>query len=144
MLDFTNNRLTPPLYEQIKCSCLYNKINKFKLYVKKKNSITYFAMKWLRYFWRRGGGGGLKKRSNKQMGLSLIFFTTTNVRVANFPFVNGRFHFIDTQTILTCCCAILLKIKKIANGIVNLCLLDLMQCRPIPVEKKTKNQKRNL
>ena len=31
------------------------------------------------------------------MGL-LFFLTTTNVCDANFPLVNGRFHFIDTQT----------------------------------------------
>ena len=77
------------------------------------------------------------------MGLLLFFFTTTNVCDANFHFVHGRCHFIDTQTFLTCCCAILLKIKKIADGIVSQCLLDLMPCTPIPVEKniyiKTKN-----
>ena len=70
------------------------------------------------------------------MGLSLFFFTTTNVCDTNFPFVNGRCHFIDSQTFLTCFCAILLKIKKIANGIVSRCLLDLMQRTPIPMKKE--------
>ena len=85
MLDFTNNRLTPPLYEQIKCSCLYNKINKFKLYVKKKNSITYFAMKWLRYFWRRGGGGD-KETQQLTNGIIITFFYYDQCPRCKFPF----------------------------------------------------------
>ena len=101
-------------------------------YMLKKNSITCFTNKVNFLF-------GIKNTTTNKWDY-YFFFTTTNVCDANFHFVHGCCHFIDTQTFLTCCCAILLKIKKIANGIVSQCLLDLMQCTPIPVGKK-KNQK---
>ena len=45
-----------------------------------------------------GAAGGDKETQQLTNGIIITFFTTTNVRVANFPFVNGRFHFIDTLT----------------------------------------------
>ena len=86
----------------------------------KKNSITYFRNKVSSLF-------GVKKTQQLTNGIIIFFFfTTTNVCDTNFPFVNGRCHFLDSQTFLTCFCAILLKIKKIANGIVSRC------ARPFP------------
>ena len=43
------------------------------------------------------GGGGQRNTATNKWDYH-YFFTTTNVRVANFPFVNGCFHFIDTLT----------------------------------------------